>query len=375
MVQRAEALCNDKFIGIEYIYTIKDGKQINEPEKLSEIRSKSRNNELFCTCGCGANLILVAGDKNLRQQHFRIKKGTDTGKCTFISEGQKSIDSKIVLKCWLIDNLNINDLEERVPIFSVDKSDRKYEFTFVSNKRKIALDYNYNRVNLSDEKMNVLKDNSSGIKLIHIVDSMNEGTDGQYPENMMKVQEKQGYCLFLAVEDRIYDESKMKAVLYEKNIDGLWSELIIAEGFLKEFKIDDNGSLSFGNQSLMCLLENEKQKFIEKNEEEKKKREYEQKQEKVWKAERRKQILELQKRQKEYEEKINVQATIKEKEFVRNDEPEKYENIVKDPCNDTYIRCEKCGKLDRKYLFIQYGGVKWNYRNVGICRDCYCSPQ
>ena len=93
MVQRAEALCNDKFIGIEYIYTIIDGKQINDPEKLGEIRSKSRNNELFCTCGCGANLILVAGDKNLRQQHFRIKKGTDTGKCTFISEGQKSIDS------------------------------------------------------------------------------------------------------------------------------------------------------------------------------------------------------------------------------------------------------------------------------------------
>ena len=73
MAQRTVALCDGKFIGIESIYTVVNGCQINIPDKLKELRAKSQNNELFCPCGCGANLILVAGDKNLREQHFRIK--------------------------------------------------------------------------------------------------------------------------------------------------------------------------------------------------------------------------------------------------------------------------------------------------------------
>ena len=74
MAQRTVALCDGKYIGIETIYTVIDGKQINIREKLDDLRSKSQNNKLFCPCGCGTNLILVAGDKNLREQHFRQKK-------------------------------------------------------------------------------------------------------------------------------------------------------------------------------------------------------------------------------------------------------------------------------------------------------------
>ena len=74
MAQRTVALCDGKFIGIESIYTVIDGKQINIPDKLEQLRAKSRNNELFCPCGCGANLVLVAGERNLREQHFRIKE-------------------------------------------------------------------------------------------------------------------------------------------------------------------------------------------------------------------------------------------------------------------------------------------------------------
>lgn len=44
-----------------------NGHQINIPDRLKNLREKSRNNKLFCPCGCGANLILVAGDKNLRE--------------------------------------------------------------------------------------------------------------------------------------------------------------------------------------------------------------------------------------------------------------------------------------------------------------------
>ena len=52
MVQRTECLCDGKIIGIESIYTVINGKQINIPEKLEALRVKNRNNELLCHCGC-----------------------------------------------------------------------------------------------------------------------------------------------------------------------------------------------------------------------------------------------------------------------------------------------------------------------------------
>lgn len=81
MVQRTVAICDGKYIGIESIYTVINGHQINIPDRLKNLREKSRNNKLFCPCGCGANLILVAGNKNLREQHFRIKDGTYNNNC------------------------------------------------------------------------------------------------------------------------------------------------------------------------------------------------------------------------------------------------------------------------------------------------------
>lgn len=101
MIQRAVCLCDGKYIGIESIYTVINGKQINIPEKLEALRAKSRNGELFCPCGCGANLILIAGDRNLRAQHFRLKTGSGRYECTAETEGIISIYSRIVLKCWL----------------------------------------------------------------------------------------------------------------------------------------------------------------------------------------------------------------------------------------------------------------------------------
>ena len=43
MAQRTEAIYNGRSIGIESIYTVIDGKQINIPEKLGWLREKSRN--------------------------------------------------------------------------------------------------------------------------------------------------------------------------------------------------------------------------------------------------------------------------------------------------------------------------------------------
>lgn len=48
MAQRTVALCDGKYIGIETIYTVINGQQINIPEKLKELREKSQKKELFC---------------------------------------------------------------------------------------------------------------------------------------------------------------------------------------------------------------------------------------------------------------------------------------------------------------------------------------
>lgn len=188
MAQRTVALCDGKYIGIESIYTVVNGQQINIPDKLKEMRSKSRNNELFCSCGCGANLILVAGDKNLKEQHFRIQDAGDFQDCHMVTEGKTSVGSKIVQKCWLDDTLHAEDLESRIPISAVSDSSRKYEFSFISQSAGIALNYCHDRVNLSDEKFSILEDNSKGIRIIHIVDSLNGGLGVSIAERLQQIR-------------------------------------------------------------------------------------------------------------------------------------------------------------------------------------------
>lgn len=227
-----------------------NGRQINIPEKLRELRVRSRNNELFCPCGYGANLVLVAGDKNLREQHFRIKDGSSDQDCHMITEGKTSVNSKIVLKCWLDEKLKAADMESRVPIHAVDDIHRNYEFTFLSQSRKTALSYCHERGNLSEEKMNILESNSRGIHIIYIVDCKNGGSEGQYPEWLMKVQQRQGYCLLLMVVDADYNAAEMEAVFYAQDMDGLWQEVIFAKGLLRDFSIDTDGQTLYADELL-----------------------------------------------------------------------------------------------------------------------------
>ncbi len=42
MAQRTVCLCDGKYIGIESIFTVIKGQQINIPEKLKELRAKKR---------------------------------------------------------------------------------------------------------------------------------------------------------------------------------------------------------------------------------------------------------------------------------------------------------------------------------------------
>ena len=398
MAQRTVALCNGKYIGIETIYTVINGQQINIPEKLKELREKSHNNELFCPCGCGTNLILVAGDKNLREQHFRKKTGTGEYECSMPTEGKISVDSKIILKCWLDDKLKSSDIESRVPIVTVEDTKGRTEFTFLSRSKKLAIRYWRTRANIVDNKLDVLTGNLSGIDVIYIVDSSNGGSDGQYPEALMRLQDKQGYCLLLHIEDSDYTKAELSAIFYEKDIDGLWTENEFASDRLARVDLIEN-QMFFNGTSIKDLLENAKKQFADKQiaekerrlqeeqlreerykklleEQEKKRQELERQREENEKliqkqreeAENRRRELEEKRRLEE--EKREPEKRQREEDFQRNKESNfaQQETQVRDAEGNRWIKCEFCGKIAKESEFTSYGGA--GHINLGTCKNC-----
>lgn len=382
MAQRTVCLCDGKYIGIESIFTVINGKQINIPEKLKELRFKSQNNELFCPCGCGANLILVAGDKNLREQHFRLKDSTYESDCHVVTEGKISVDSKIVLKCWLDEKLQTGDVDTRVPISVVNNTNRKYEFSFLSREKGVAVSYSYDRVNLSDEKFDVLQANSEGLQLIYIVDIMNSGSNGQYPEALMKVQDRQGYCLLLDVKDALYSDAKMRAVFYTQDNDGLWKEIRFADGPLSDFTIAENGSLQYRNEELAALQAAKSKSFERSMQDERAWREEEQKRRRLEfqklqeKAENERKNRQEEARIRREKEEAERRAEMKRREddFRKNMQENfsQQETQVRDADDNRWIKCEYCGLIAKESEFISYGGL--NHVNLGTCKTCSSKP-
>lgn len=395
MVQRSVCLCDGKYIGIESIFTVIDGKQINIPDKLSALRTRSRKGELFCPCGCGANLILVAGDRNLRAQHFRLKDSARQHECTAETERPHSIYSKIVLKCWLDEKLNVPDVETRVPICLVGDTARKYEFSFVSRTSKLAVSYSCNRANLSDEKMEILRANSSGIRLIYIADALNRCGNGQYPEALMKVQERQGYCLLLDVEEMEYSTAKLSAVFYAQDCTGLWREIEFAAGALREFSISEYGRLLYQNAPLAALCEWKKSEF-----------EREVQQEKIRREQQMKELLERPEREQKQRPKRTQTLPVRRPQNTKSERQRAMEKLVHekeeagrraqkkqreeafrqtlaeqlnqqetqviDPDGNRWVKCRYCGRVDKTTAFSSYGGR--GSVNLGTCKICDRKP-
>lgn len=395
MVQRSVCLCDGKYIGIESIFTVIDGKQINIPDKLSALRTRSRKGELFCPCGCGANLILVAGDRNLRAQHFRLKDSARQHECTAETERPHSIYSKIVLKCWLDEKLNVPDVETRVPICLVGDTARKYEFSFVSRTSKLAVSYSCNRANLSDEKMEILRANSSGIRLIYIVDALNSCGNGQYPEALMKVQERQGYCLLLDVEEMEYSTAKLSAVFYAQDCTGLWREIEFAADALHEFSISEYGRLLYQNAPLAALCEWKKSEF-----------EREVQQEKIRREQQMKELLERPEREQKQRPKRTQTLPVRRPQNTKSERQRAMEKLVHekeeagrraqkkqreeafrqtlaeqlnqqetqviDPDGNRWVKCRYCGRVDKTTAFSSYGGR--GSVNLGTCKICDRKP-
>lgn len=377
MAQRTVALCDGKYIGIETIYTVINGQQINKPDKLKEVREKSRQNKLFCPCGCGTNLILVAGDRNKREQHFREKPGTGKYECDMPTESDISINSKIILKCWLDDKFKMIDIESRVPISKVEEGKRKPEFTFLSREKKFAIRYWKTRANILDDKLEVLDGNLSEVNVVYIVDKSNGGTNGQYPEALMKIQDRQGFCMLLSIKDTDYTEAFLKVVFYDTDIDGFWKEIDVVEAKLKDFSIIDN-KIVYEENTLEQLVFSARAKFVDEQNIKKKRRE-EQEQRIKENEERRKSEL---KRLREEELKQKIEKKILKQEGPFIDEKEKNEireeirsrirkfptTGAKDYLGNRWYQCIKCSKLDYEGVFAEKGGL--HGINYGICKEC-----
>lgn len=384
MAKRTMALTSDgKIIGIESIYTVINGKQINIPTKIEALRKMSQNDELFCQCGCGTNLILVAGDRQLVEQHFRAKSVEDeiARGCGAKYETKESIDSKIVLKCWLDAKLRASDLESRVPIYAVHDTSRKYEFTFLSNSQKVGISFCRDRLHLSDEKLQILDDNSQGIRLLYFTNN-NDALDtlGQYPEYMMKIQNRQGYCLFLNTADTSYNDAWLSVEFYAQDIDGIWIKVPVINDYLKHFTLS-KGHLIYQNSFVQELVARARYQYEEKIKQDilKKQRQEQELQRK--RQEEQEYIRKIvQARQQQYEadmarqqqEKLQLeqQKAWQEKNFNETlpMQLSQQETPIWDANGKRWIKCEVCGKIALASEFSCYGGA--HHVNLGTCKMC-----
>jgi len=357
MVQRSIALYNGRIIGIESIFTYIDGKQINIPEKLEWLREKSDNRELICPCGCGAKLVLVAG--SIRDQHFRLLPGQNI-KCEAVTEGEGSVNSKIVLKCWLDDKLQANDVESHVPIALVEDTDRKYEYSLLSRDKKIAINYSYKKANIDDEKLDILESNTQGIRVLHVVDAANSITSGQYPERLMKIQERQGFCLFLLPVARDYEKARLKVVLYEKNLRGLWEEVTIAEDRLQAYSFDAQGDLLLSGKRIIdlcndrALAKAEREKAFKESLEERERQ-----------GRKRAADAAMEKAQADAKKQKEREELSKNLDKILDEAMD----AVMGPDGFYVAKCAFCGKIAREDDF-PVRGIPGHYA-IGACKDCY----
>lgn len=401
------ALYNGEYIHISSIYEVINGIQVNKEKELKALKEKAHNKELFCPCGCKSNVTVVAGPKMERRQHFRLLHSDNNKNCIGASEGIVSIQSRIVLNKWLNDKLNTTDIESRVPICSVSDTKRKYEFSFLCDSKKIAVNYCHLQSNISEEKLSILEENRNGRCIIHIVDAKNGGCNGQFPEYLKKIQDIQEFCLLLSIEDAEYHKACLKAVFYDRNIDGSWEEVPFAEALLSDFDINEYGLLLNGI-SITDLLNSEKSKFTAKQEAKQKEREerakkaakelktqqeaYKKRQEEARKNTQnfgenpydynksfvKKIYDDMFPSYKDFNKKPIKEEPVTTKFYDESDRYERWKNFnvseelkqqekqVIDPDGNRWLKCEFCGHIGKEKDFITFGGP--GHINLGRCK-------
>ena len=323
MVTRNSCIYENQYIGIEEFYTVHDGKQINIQGRIEEFRKLGKEKKLFCPCGCGRNLGIVAGEKMLRRQRFRVfpDQKEIKSQCNAVEENEITISSKILLKCWLDDILKLEPGEVRlnIPISDIYDEKRRFEYTHFVSKYNFGICYERDDTNLKDEKIDLLV-NHAGKRFLYVTDISNEGTNGQYPEFMIKIQNFQGFCMLLDIHNElVYDAADAKILYYQKNDQQLWQELCVVNGRLREFSIDENGMLLYKGEHVSHMV-SEKILLYEKEQKEEleeRRRRYEEELKRI-ENERNAALEEEKRRREEQEQKVRER-----KEAVRQNQ-EKY---------------------------------------------------
>lgn len=390
-IKRSMALCDGKIIGIESIYTVKpDGKQINIPGKVEELRKLGREGKLFCPCGCGMNLRVVAGEKNLRTQHFRGKEAEGLPQeCSFKTENQEAVESKVVLKMWL-DSVTGKLCESRVPVNEVSDSEREFEFTVLSKEKKIGICYWYNSDNITTEKIEEVQ-SLEEFRTVYVTDWTNFDITGQYPEFLIKMQKAQGYCVLLEYgygndeSDKPLDTSWFEIKAAAQDRKGLWKEIFITLAPLSKFCFSEDGVLLKDGVPVIQLAEEEIKKFEEREkklaeeerleqerreqlriEEEEKKRQ----QQLLWEEEKKKEAeakrKAAEKERTETARAENQLAALLKKAIEEN--VEKNKRLVIDEKDKRWLKCKYCGIIANEDVFYTYGGSDGPAR--GICNSC-----
>lgn len=259
---RSYCLYNGNFVDIAEIYEVRDGKQINIPEKLKYYRQLSNNRQLFCSCGCGEVVILVAGEKSLRKQHFRLLHKFANSNCEYQEESDISVKSKIMLKCWLSKNLPMqHEIKYRVPISQLVENGRRYELSMYSEEYDIGIVYYKQSSSILEEKIELLSEYMKS-KIIYVTRIENEKTNGQYPEHMIRMQEAQGYCFYLKLtSESLYEEVEAKVSIYGKTHRGLWKVLEVCQGMLDDFGLNADGTMVYKGELITDLVDKRKRIF------------------------------------------------------------------------------------------------------------------
>ncbi len=384
-------------IGIESIFTVNgEGKQINIPGKVEALRARSRKGELFCECGCQSIVTLVAGDKHLVKQHFRLKAGTGKKACTAAMETDHSFYSKVALKLWLEDKLKEAQLEARVALSRFDGSDRRFELTYYSAVYHTALCFWNERSNILSEKIAEIEKCMPG-RCIYTVSSWNAGADGQYPEFLIKIQETQGYMAFLTIQehdlDSIYQTAVLAIRVLAQNRHQTWNEIPVITSSLKSFTVSPSGELVYAGKPVRetakealnrFLREEARTASLEKKKAEEERTAYEERAKEIRKKReeeenRRNEKLAqwnhtidrmIEERNAAAAKESSIEKARQEVQKVPSGQSADFENTkipIYDEIGIRILKCRLCGKTGAAGEFPDAG---YPTPGLGVCKEC-----
>ena len=259
------AICTEdgRAIWIEEIYTLSEnGEKINKPGVIEEVRRLGKENKLVCDCNCGGFLYLRAGSSTKVTQHYALKPGQGHIQCRAKSENMYTLLSRITLKCWIdsVFSLKGDGIQYAVPYNSeFSEGDRRFELTFYVPSQKFGLIHG--DVSLIDSEKLSFFASQGRVKILAVSTPPAQHHVGQYPEYHMRMQNLQGYCVFLNAQEE-YSKSTFTIVRYEKNYRGTWDSLEVVRGYLPYFGITADGELLYQDRLVKDMVDEKVTSFL-----------------------------------------------------------------------------------------------------------------